>query len=434
MRKIWFDQSKQTYRQIPFFRGFNDPGENMNVLVINSGSSSFKYQLIDMQDTRVLCSGLVERIGEDMGRMVHKISPDTDNERKIATDRQFNTHAEGMRAVVAAITDAEYGVIKSKSEVHAIGHRVVLGGEEIKDSVVINEGIKKIIRNYIPLSPLHNPAGLAGIEDAENIFPGVPNIGVFDTEFHQTMPEKAYLYPLPYRAYSDYRIRRYCFHGTSHRYVTHRAAEFLDIPLDEVNLITCHLGNGCSMTAVQNGKSVDTTMGTTPLDGLMMGTRSGEIDPAIVPILVKETGRTPSEIDLLLNKQSGLKGICGMSDMRDIHKAREAGDKMAALALDMFVYRIRKYIGAYAAVLGRVDGIVFTAGIGENDDIVRSKVCENMGLFGIAIDEELNAMRSGKARNISAKDARVPVLVIPTNEELEIALTTARIVKEKKLI
>lgn len=406
----------------------------MNVLVINSGSSSFKYQLIDMQGNHVLCSGLVERIGEDMGRMVHKIAPDTENEKKMTVDRPFASHAEGMRAVVSAITDPEHGVIKSKSEVHAIGHRVVLGGEEIKESVVINERIKKIIRNYIPLSPLHNPAGLAGIEDAELIFPGVPNIGVFDTEFHQTMPAKAYLYPLPYRTYSDYRIRRYGFHGTSHRYVTHRAAEFLNIPLDKVNLITCHLGNGCSMTAVENGKSVDTTMGTTPLDGLMMGTRSGEIDPAIVSILVRETGRTPSEIDLLLNKQSGLKGICGLSDMRDIHKACEAGDKMAQLALDMFVYRIRKQLGAYLAVLGRVDGIVFTAGIGENDDIVRSRVCANMDIFGIALDESLNAVRSGEARNISAASAKIPVLVIPTNEELEIALTTARIVREKQLI
>ncbi len=405
----------------------------MNVLVINSGSSSFKYQLVNMKDMRVLCSGLVERIGEDMGSLIHKVAPDTENEKKITQNRRFLTSAEGMRAVVAAITDTEHGVIKSTKEVHAIGHRVVLGGEEIKESVVINEAVKKIIRNYIPLSPLHNPASLAGIEYAEVLFPGVPNIGVFDTEFHQTMPKKAYLYPIPYRMYSDYRIRRYGFHGTSHRYVTHRAAEFLGIPVDQVNLITCHLGNGCSMTAVQNGASIDTTMGTTPLDGLMMGTRCGEIDPAIVPILVKETGRTPSEIDLLLNKQSGLKGICGMSDMRDIHKACDAGDKRAALALDMFVYRIRKYIGAYAAVLGRVDGIVFTAGIGENDTILRSMVCNNMDLFGIVLDENLNAERSNKARKISAANSRIAVLVVPTNEELEIALTTARIVREKNL-
>ena len=406
----------------------------MNVLVINSGSSSFKYQLINMDNHVVMCSGLVERIGEEMGRMVHKKAPDTDEEKKYTTERPFASHGDGLKAVVAAITDPEKGVIASVDDVHAIGHRVVLGGEEIKDSVVITPEIKDIIRKYIPLSPLHNPAGLAGIEDAEKIFPGVPNIGVFDTEFHQSMPEKAYIFPLPYSAYTDYRIRRYGFHGTSHRYVTKQAAKLLGIPKDEVNLITCHLGNGCSMAAVKNGKSVDTTMGTTPLDGLMMGTRCGEIDPAIVPLLVKVMNKTPAEIDTLMNKQSGLKGICGMSDMRDIHAACDKGDKLAQLALDMFVYRIRKYIGAYAAVLGRVDGIVFTAGIGENDPVVRSMVCEDMGFFGIAIDPEKNAKRSGDPRDISAEGARVPVLVIPTNEELEIAQTTARIVTEQGLV
>lgn len=399
----------------------------MNVLVINAGSSSFKYQLIEMREQRVLCGGLVERIGETMGRMVHKIAPDSDSEEKITTERPFANHVEGMKAVVAAITDPVKGVIKSASEVHAIGHRVVMGGESIKDSVIIDEKIKGIIRDCFPLSPLHNPANLAGIEVAEELFPGVPNVGVFDTEFHQTMPEATFLYPLPYNVYEDFRIRRYGFHGTSHRYVTNQAAAFLGKPVEQINLITCHLGNGCSMTAVQNGKSIDTTMGTTPLDGLMMGTRCGEIDPAIVPFLMEKTGKSAAEIDTLMNKASGLKGICGLNDMRDIHAACEKNDARAILALNMFVYRIKKYIGAYYAVLGRVDAIVFTAGIGENDDIVRKKVCSDLEGLGIAIDEKQNAIRSSQPRSISPAGTKVPVLVVPTNEELEIALTTVRL-------
>ncbi len=403
----------------------------MNILVINAGSSSFKYQLIDMKDQRVLCAGLVERIGESMGRMVHKIAPDSEKEEKISSERPFKNHVEGMKAVVAAITDPMKGVIKSKDEVHAIGHRVVMGGEAIKESVIIDENIKKIIRDNFPLSPLHNPANMAGIEVAEELFPGVPNVGVFDTEFHQTMPQEAYIYPLPYEVYEEYRVRRYGFHGTSHRYVTRRAAEFLGKALDEVNLVTCHLGNGCSMSAVQNGRCIDTTMGTTPLDGLMMGTRSGSIDPAIVPFLIEKTGKSPAEIDTLMNKQSGLKGICGLNDMRDIHSACEKGDAKALLALNMFTYRIKKYIGAYIAVLGRVDGIVFTAGIGENDDIVRASVCTGLNHLGIELDLEANAVRSSMPRSISPAGTAVPVLVIPTNEELEIALTTVRLVEKK---
>ncbi|MEG2004693.1 MAG: acetate kinase [Bilophila sp.] len=403
----------------------------MNVLVINAGSSSFKYQLIDMSTQHVLCGGLVERIGDAMGRMVHKIAPDSEKEEKIVTERPFSNHVEGMKAVVAAITDPAKGVIKSTSEVHAIGHRVVMGGEAIKDSVLVDAKIKDIIRNCFPLSPLHNPANLAGIEVAEELFPGVPNVGVFDTEFHQSMPEAAYLYPLPFSVYEDFRVRRYGFHGTSHRYVTRQAAKFLGKPLDQLNIITCHLGNGCSMTAVRNGKSVDTTMGTTPLDGLMMGTRCGEIDPAIVPFLMEKTGKSAPDIDKMMNKESGLKGICGLNDMRDIHSACEKGDAKAILALEMFVYRIKKYVGAYAAVLGRVDALVFTAGIGENDDIVRKQVCSGLDLFGIALDLTENAKRSAKPRSISPAGTRVPVLVIPTNEELEIATITVNLVDKK---
>lgn len=404
----------------------------MNVLVINAGSSSFKYQLLEMQTERALCSGLVERIGESMGRMVHKIAPDSDREQKIITERPFANHVEGMNAVVEALTAPGTGVIASKSDVHAIGHRVVMGGEAIKEAVLIDGHIKNIIRDCFPLSPLHNPANLSGIEVAEKLFPGVPNVGVFDTEFHQTMPEAAFLYPLPYDVYENLRIRRYGFHGTSHRYVTRKAAEFLGKPVDSVNLITCHLGNGCSVTAVRNGKSVDTSMGTTPLDGLMMGTRSGELDPAIVPLLMEKKNLSAKEVDTLLNKQSGLKGICNMTDMRDIHDAIAKGDTLARLALDMFNYRIKKYVGAYFAALGRVDALVFTAGIGENDEIVRAAVCENMELFGIDVDPALNVPRSSKTRAINKPGSKLPVLVIPTNEELEIAVNTVRVVNAKR--
>lgn len=402
----------------------------MNILVINAGSSSFKYQLLDMSKQYVLCSGLVERIGEPMGRMVHKIAPDTDKEEKITTDRPFANHVEGMKVMVDALTDAQKGVIKSKSEIHAIGHRVVMGGEAIKESVVVDARIKNIIKECFGLSPLHNPANLAGIEVAEELFPGVPNVAVFDTEFHQTMPAAAYLYPLPYSIYEKHRVRRYGFHGTSHRYVTKKTAEFLGKPVDGINLITCHLGNGCSITAVKNGKSVDTTMGATPLDGLMMGTRCGSIDPALVPFVMEKEGISAKEMDTMMNKQSGLKGICGASDMRDIHSAVEKGEEKATLALNMFVYRIRKTIGAYFAALGRVDAIVFTAGIGENDDIARRMICTDMGILGIAVDDKLNAIRNGNPRFISPEGTAVPVLVVPTNEELEIAETTMRLAKK----
>lgn len=400
----------------------------MNVLVINSGSSSIKYQLIDMEHQVPLCSGLVERIGEPMGKLVHKIHPDAKNEEKLVFEQPFANHVEGMKRVVELITDADKGVIKDKSEIYAIGHRVLLGGEEIKESLVINDWAKDVIRSYFPLGPLHNPANLAGIEVAEELFPGLPNVGVFDTEFHQSMPAKAYLYPLPYELYEELKIRRYGFHGTSHRYITKRTAQYLGKPLDQLNIITCHLGNGCSMAAVKNGKCIDTTMGITPLEGLMMGTRCGDIDPAIVPFLMEKKGLTPAEADDLMNKKSGLKGICGMNDMRDLHAARENGDERAQLAFEMFTYRIKKYIGAYYAVLGHVDAVVFTAGIGENDDYVRAEVCAGLDHMGISVDPHLNAIRNGQPRHIS-RDAKVAVLVVPTNEELEIAEATLDVLK-----
>lgn len=401
----------------------------MNILVINSGSSSIKYQLIDMTTEKALCSGLVERIGEGMGALTHKINPGTDTEKKFSFEQDFPTHVEGMERVVELITDAEKGVIASTRDIHAVGHRVLLGGEEIKEPVRVNDWVKGVIRDYIPLGPLHNAANLAGIEVAMKLFPHAPSVAVFDTEFHQTMPEKAYLYPLPYELYKELRLRRYGFHGTSHAYVTRKAAEFLGKPASEVNLITCHLGNGCSMAAVQNGRCVDTTMGITPLEGLMMGTRCGDIDPALVPFLMEKKGWGPAEMDTVINKKSGLKGICGMNDMRDVHAAREKGDAKAQLAFDMFVYRIRKYVGAFAVVLGRIDAVVFTAGIGENDDFVRSEVCRDMPLLGLEIDAQANAKRSGEIRAISTSASRIPVLIVPTNEELAIAQATQSVLK-----
>jgi acetate kinase len=398
----------------------------MNVLVINSGSSSLKFQLINMETETALCSGLVERIGQDMGKLVNKLAPDTDNERKVVIDEPFADHETAMKRVVELLTDENDGVIKDKSEINAIGHRVLLGGEEIKESVKVTDEVKDIIRKYIPLGPLHNPANLAGIEVCEHLFPGTPNVGVFDTEFHQTMPEKAFLYPLPYSLYEDLKIRRYGFHGTSHRFVAKQAAKFLGKAPEDLNLVICHLGNGCSMSAVKAGKCVDTTMGITPLEGLMMGTRCGDIDPALVPFIMDRKGLTGAEMDTLMNKESGLFGICGMSDMRDIHAAVDAGNEKAKTALDMFVYRIKKYIGSFIAALGNVDAIVFTAGIGENDDIVREMVCADMELFGIKIDLEENATRRGTERSLNA-GGKTEVLIIPTNEELEIAQATVKV-------
>ncbi len=400
----------------------------MNVLVINSGSSSIKYQLINMETETSLCAGLVERIGFAGGKLTHKAHPDTDAEKKIVIDQDFADHVAGMKRVVELITDPADGVIKDKSEIYAVGHRVLLGGEKITKSLKIDEWAKEVIREYIPLGPLHNPANLAGIEVAEELFPHAPSVGVFDTEFHQTMPPKAYLYPLPYEMYEELQIRRYGFHGTSHRYVSKSAAKFLGKAKEDTTVVVCHLGNGCSMSAVKNGQCVDTTMGLTPLEGLMMGTRCGDIDPAIVPFVMERKGCTPAEMDTIMNKQSGLLGICGLNDMRDIHAAREKGDAKAQLAFEMMAYRIKKYIGSYIAILGKVDAIVFTAGIGENDDFMRAEVCKDMEHMGITIDTEKNKVRSGEPRDISAGGS-VKVLVVPTNEELEIAQATVEVLK-----
>jgi acetate kinase len=398
----------------------------MKVLVINAGSSSLKYQLLNMDNEAVMANGIVERIGDANGVLTHKKTTGN-GEEKTVIEQAIPDHKVGMHLVIDLITDPEKGVIKSKDEINAIGHRVVQGGEAFSSAILIDESVKNAIRENNPLAPLHNPANLMGIDVAEDLFPGTPNVAVFDTEFHQTMPPKAFLYALPYDYYTEQRVRRYGFHGTSHKYIANKAAKLLGKKADEINVITVHLGNGCSMAAVKQGKCMDTSMGMTPLAGVMMGTRAGDIDPAIISYLVENKKMTVQELDNVFNKESGLKGICGMNDMRDIHAAAEKGDKMATLAVEMFAYRIKKYIGAYTAVLGTVDIVAFTAGIGENDDIVRAAVCENMSGLGIELDLEKNKGRAAEPKKISTDNSPVQVWIVPTNEELQIAQDTMNI-------
>lgn len=404
----------------------------MKILVINCGSSSFKYQLIDMDNSEVLCSGLVERIGDALGSLTHKKNPGSPEERKHSEERPFPDHTVGMTRVMDLLVAPEFGVIGSLDEIGACGHRVVQGGEIFKSSCLVGEKELGQIEDLAPLAPLHNPASIQGIKVILQLLPKVPSVAVFDTEFHSTMAPWAYRYALPEELYTKHRVRRYGAHGTSHRYVAHKAAEFLGRTNEGFNVITCHLGNGSSITAVKNGKCVDTSMGMTPLAGVVMGTRCGDIDPAIHAYIGRQTGLGLEEIDNLLNRQSGLKGLCGMNDMRDLHAARERGDENAQLAFDIFCHSIRKYIGSYFAVLGRVDALVFTAGIGENDDHARAGICQGLEGFGIAVDGEKNAVRSGAARNISREGTTVPVLVIPTNEEIAIAQATVKVLEERK--
>ena len=400
----------------------------MKILVINAGSSSCKYQLLEMDTHAVLCSGLAERIGQDEGRLTHKIAPDTDKEEKIIRTAHFPTHVQAMELVISLLTDAEKGVIKDKSEIAGIGHRVLHGGEAVSDPVLVDERVKEIVRECSVLGPLHNPANLMGIEVAEKLFPGVPNVGVFDTEFGMGMPQEAFMYALPYELYEDLRIRRYGFHGTSHKYIAGATAKYLGKPLNELRSITMHLGNGSSMSCVKNGKCFDTSMGLTPLEGLIMGTRCGSIDPAIVPFVMDKKGLTPDQVDTLMNKKSGLLGLCGYTDMRDVHAEVEKGNDRAALALKMLARSIKKTLGSYYFLLdGNVDALVFTAGIGENDDIVRAEVCAGLEHMGIKIDAKENSTRKPGARTISTPDSTVPVLIIPTNEELQIAMATVEV-------
>ncbi|BDQ33208.1 acetate/propionate family kinase [Pseudodesulfovibrio portus] len=400
----------------------------MKILVINSGSSSLKYQLLDMESESVMVSGLVERIGEEKGELTNKAFPGTDRQKVTELDQPIPDHNAAMRLAIDLICGGD-DTICSLDEITAIGHRVVHGGEDFHKSTVIDADVINAIEANVPLAPLHNPANLTGIKVAVELFPGVPQVAVFDTAFHQTIPPHAYMYALPYELYEKDRVRRYGFHGTSHKFVAGEMAAILGKELSETNMVTVHLGNGGSITAVENGKSVDTTMGLTPLEGLVMGTRSGDVDPAIHTFLARNKGMTIDEIDAMLNKESGLKGLCGMNDMRDIHKAIEEGDERAKIALGVQTYRNRKYIAAYMGVLGRVDAIVFTAGIGENDDIVRSRSLEGLSLFGVKVDEKVNAQRAKKPLKISTDDSAVAVWVIPTNEELAIARETKNILQ-----
>ncbi len=402
----------------------------MKVLVINAGSSSLKYQLFNMENASVMTGGVVERIGEKKATLIHNIFL-KGRKTRLVKEQEIKDHKIAMHMVADLIIDPEKGVIDDIASIDAIGHRVVQGGEIFSSAIVIDETVKQAIKENNRLAPLHNPPNLTGIEVAQQIFCNIPNIAVFDTEFHRTMPAKAYLYALPYEYYEKYKIRRYGFHGTSHKYVSHEAARLLRKEIGETNLITIHLGNGCSMCAVQNGKCVDTSMGMTPLAGIMMGTRTGDIDPAIIGYLIEQTNMDIRELDLVLNKNSGFKGVCGMNDMRDIHEQASKGNKKAKLAAEMFSYQVKKYIGSYMAVLGNVDALVFTAGMGENDDFIRSEVCKNLSFLGIDIDPEKNSQKpsSSSPFSIHTRDASIQVWVIPTNEELQIARDVVRVLQ-----
>lgn len=403
----------------------------MKVLVINSGSSSIKYQLLEMDTQTVIAAGLVERIGEANSRIKHTIFNGGDNE--IIKEGAIANHQDGLKMVADLLMDADVGVISSPTDINAVGHRTVHGGETFNKTVVITQAVKDKIRELSPLAPLHNPPNLEGIEVAEAIFPHAPQVGVFDTAYHQTMPPRAYRYAIPNELYEQHAVRSYGFHGTSHLYVSKLAAQHLGKPHHETNVITIHLGNGASMAAIQNGQSIDTTMGFGPMPGLMMGTRCGDIDPAVIFFMGGKLEMPLSEIDRTLNKKSGLVGVCGNNDLRDVEKRRSEGDEQAQLALDIYTYRIKKYIGAYMAALGAVDALVFTAGVGENSDYVRWHACEGLANLGIVLDAEQNAIRAKTVREIQAAESRIKVLVIPTNEELEIATQTVAVLKENGL-
>ena len=397
----------------------------MNILVINCGSSSLKFQLIDMTTEAVQAKGLCERIGIDGSRIVYTPA----GGEKMTIESPMPTHTEAIKLVLDCLTNAEYGVIKSLKEINAVGHRVVHGGEKFASSTIITDEVIKVIEECNELAPLHNPANLIGINVCRELMPGVPMVGVFDTAFHQTMPKKAYLYGLPIKAYTDYKIRRYGFHGTSHSFVSKRVAEFLGKPVEDLKTIVCHLGNGASICAVDGGKSVDTSMGFTPLAGLVMGTRSGDIDPAILEYYANKEGLTLSEVTTVLNKKSGMEGLTGgKSDFRDLEEGYEAGDQACIDAIEVFCYNVARFVGAYAASLNGVDVIAFTAGIGENSGFVRGKICEYLGYLGITIDAEQNSKR-GEDIIFSTPDSKVTVCVIPTNEELMIARDTKALVE-----
>lgn len=399
----------------------------MKVLVINAGSSSLKYQLFDMAKKNVLCSGIVERIGLNGSRLIHKAK-----NNKYTLDSDIKDHKIALKLVLEVLTDKEKGVIDSMNEIDAVGHRVVHGGEYFSGSVLIDEKVMKALEYNVQLAPLHNPPNIMGIRAAQELLPNVPHVGTFDTAFHQTLQKKAYIYAIPLKYYDKYKVRRYGFHGTSHFYVSHRTAEILGKSIEELKIITCHIGNGGSITAVKYGKSIDTSMGFTPLEGLVMGTRCGDLDPAIVTFLEEKENLSYKQMDSILNKESGILGLSNglSSDMRDIENAAlEDHNDAAKLALDMYDYRIAKYIGSYAAAMNGVDAITFTAGVGENSPYTRADVCSYLEFLGLKIDNDKNNVR-GKETIISTDDSKVKVLLVPTNEELVIATDTEKIVNE----
>jgi acetate kinase len=397
----------------------------MKVLVINTGSSSLKYQLIDMANESVLAKGVCDRIGLEHSFLKHsKVGNDA-----VVIEKDLYNHKVAVQEVLKALTDSKTGVIKSTDEISAVGHRIVHGGEKFKESVIIDDKVMDAIRDCIDLAPLHNPSNIIGIEACQHIMPNIPMVAVFDTAFHQTMPREAYIYALPYELYEKYRLRKYGFHGTSHKYVANRAAEILGKPIEKLKLVTCHLGNGASLCAVKYGKSVETSMGFTPLQGLCMGTRSGSIDPDIISFLMKKENMNVNDISNFLNKKSGVLGVSGVSsDFRDVQAAAEAGNDRASLALDIFCYRVKRFIGDYIGLMNGADAVIFTAGIGENNPLIREKVMSEMDFLGIKIDLEKNNV-IGKEIDISAPDSKVKTLVVPTNEELAIARETVKFLK-----
>ncbi len=401
----------------------------MKVLVINSGSSSIKYQVFDMKKEELLAKGLVERIGIQGARIIHTPM----GGEKIVKEAEIPDHKVGIKLLIDALLDKDYGVVKDLNEITAVGHRVVHGGEKFSGSVLITDEVMDALKENIELAPLHNPPNILGIEACQELMPNIPHVGVFDTAFHATIPDYAYMYALPYEYYEKYKIRRYGFHGTSHRYVSQRAAEIIGRPIEELKIITLHMGNGVSFAAVKGGKSIETTMGFTPLEGMVMGTRSGDLDPAIVTYLMEKENLTTKEIYTILNKKSGLYGLSGISnDMRDIQEEKEKRNERARIAIEVFVHRAKKYIGAYAAIMGGLDALVFTAGIGENDDLVRRDVCHGLEFLGIEFDDEVNDKLKAKEAVLSKPTSKVKVLLVPTNEELMIARDTKEIVDKLK--
>ncbi|AEB76161.1 acetate/propionate family kinase [Clostridium botulinum] len=400
----------------------------MKILVINCGSSSLKYQLIDMISQEPIAQGLVERIGIQGSVLTHKV-----NGKKHVIEEEMKDHKKAIALVLDALVNEEFGVIKNMEEISAVGHRVVHGGEKYAESVLIDDEVMKALEEFIKLAPLHNPPNITGINACKELMPNTPMVAVFDTAFHQTLPDYAYMYSLPHDLYEKYGIRKYGFHGTSHKYVSSVAADILGKDIESLKLVTCHLGNGSSLAAVKNGKCVDTSMGFTPLAGLTMGTRCGDIDPAVVTFLIKELNYSVDDVNKLMNKESGVLGISGISsDFRDILKAAAEGNERAELALNMFKNKVIQYIGAYTAVMGGVDAIIFTAGVGENSEPIRKRIVSELGFLGIKLDQEKNKIM-GEIQTISTEDSKVKVLVIPTNEELMIAKDTKEIVEKSNI-